>query len=280
MNAYKHISLLTLLGLLGYRIVAPAQTVSPQVPITVEVRNEAAINTEGLEFSPTFYEDGIIFISTNTAGMKKKTDERLKMPAMSILRSRRAPDGNLLPPEPFAAELTSIYHEGPVCFDRTAETIFFSRNALINGKVKLAKDATQKMRLYWSKKEGNTWSEPQPLPFNNNEFDDCHPAISIDGDKLFFASNRPGGFGGMDLYVSYRVGDTWSEPINLGADINTRGNEVFPFIHADNTLYFASDGLPGGKGKSTSTTSFKTVPGGQNPSTWASHSIPQAMISD
>ncbi len=250
MNAYKHASLLTLLALLIQWVGANAQTVpSPQPPVTVDIRNEAAINTEGLDFSPTFYEDGIVFISTNTAGLKKKTDDRLKLPAMSILRSRRSSEGNLLPPEPFAAELSSLYHEGPVCFDRTAETIFFSRNALINGKVKLAKDATQKMRLYWSKREGNTWSEPQPLPFNNNEFDDCHPAISIDGDKLFFASNRPGGFGGMDLYVSYRIGDTWSEPVNLGAEINTRGNEVFPFVHADNTLYFASDGLPGGKGK-------------------------------
>jgi outer membrane protein OmpA-like peptidoglycan-associated protein len=139
-----------------------------------------------------------------------------------------------------------LYHEGPVCFDRTAETIFFSRNALIAGKVKIAKDDTQKMRLYWSKKEGAIWSEPQPIPFNNNEFGDCHPAVSIDGDKLFFASNRPGGFGGMDLYVSYRVGESWSEPVNLGAEINSKGNEAFPFIHADNrTLYFTSNNHPG-----------------------------------
>ncbi len=250
MMACKPASLCTLLALLANWAGANAQTMpATQPPVTVDLRNEAAVNTEGLDFSPTFYEDGIVFISTNTAGLKKKTDDRLKLPAMSILRSRRGADGNLLPPEPFAAELSSLYHEGPVCFDRTTETIFFSRNALINGKVKLAKDATQKMRLYWSKREGSAWSPPQPLPFNNNEFDDCHPAISIDGDKLFFSSNRPGGFGGMDLYVSYRIGDTWSEPVNLGANINTRGDEVFPFIHADNTLYFASNGLPGGKGK-------------------------------
>ncbi len=250
MIACKHASLCTLLALLGSGATLWAQTVPTTLPpVTIDIRNEMAVNSEGLDFSPTFYEDGIVFISTNTAGLKKKTDDRLRLPAMSILRSRRSSDGNLLPPEPFAVELSSLYHEGPVCFDRTAETIFFSRNALIKGKVKLAKDATQKMRLYWSKREGNTWSEPEPLPFNNNEFDDCHPAISIDGDKLFFASNRPGGFGGMDLYVSYRVGDSWSEPVNLGANINTRGNEIFPFIHADNTLYFASDGLPDRKGK-------------------------------
>lgn len=247
MNAYKYASLIIFLFSSGFALAQTVPAATP--PVTVEVKNEVAVNTDGLDFSPTFYEDGIVFISTNTAGLKKRTDERLKLPAMSILRSRRDSDGNLLTPEPFAVELSSLYHEGPVCFDRTAETIFFSRNALIGGKAKIAKDDTQKMRLYWSKKEGATWSEPQPLPFNDNQFDDCHPAISIDGDKLFFSSNRPGGFGGMDLYVSYRVGDSWSEPVNLGAEINSKGNEVFPFIHADNTLYYASDGLEGGKGK-------------------------------
>ena len=246
MNASKHIAFLTQFLLLACLLNAQTNPGST-LPVTVDVKNEAAVNTEGLDFSPTFYEDGIVFISTNNAGLKKRTDEKLKLPAMSILRSRRSNEGALLTPEPFAKELSSLYHEGPVCFDRTAETIFFSRNALIGGKVKIAKDDIQKMRIYTSQKEGALWSEPRPLPFNNNEFDDCHPAISIDGDKLFFASNRPGGFGGMDIYVSYRVGDSWSEPVNLGAGVNSKGNEAFPFIHADNTLYYASDGL-GGQG--------------------------------
>ena len=214
-------------------------------PVTIQLKNEAAVNTKGLEFSPTFYEDGIVFVSTNTAGLKKVTDPQLKLPAMSILRSRRDAEGALFTPEPFAKELSSLYHEGPVCFDRTAETVYFSRNVEVNGKVKLAQDGSQKMRIYASRKNGNSWSAPAPLPFNAGEFDDCHPVISIDGDKLFFASNRPGGKGGMDLYVAYRVGDSWSEPVNLGEGVNTAGNEVFPFIHADNTLYYASTGLEG-----------------------------------
>jgi outer membrane protein OmpA-like peptidoglycan-associated protein len=214
----------------------------------VQVTNEASINTAGLEFSPTFYEDGIVFISTNNAGLKKRTDESLKLPAMSILLSKRNSEGVLTTPIPFAKELSSKNHEGPVCFDRTAETVYFSTNSQIDGKDKFARDKWHKMRLYSSKKSGEAWTEPTPLPFNTNEFDDCHPAISIDGDKLFFASNRPGGFGGMDLYVSYKVGESWSEPVNLGEGVNTKGHELFPFIHADNTLYFASSGLPDRKG--------------------------------
>jgi outer membrane protein OmpA-like peptidoglycan-associated protein len=226
---------------------ASAQTAADP-SVTVKIENEQAVNSKGLDFSPTFYEDGIVFISTNTAGLKKETDASLKLPAMSILRSRRDSEGKLGTPEPFSKEITSVYHEGPVCFDRTAETIFFSTNVVIGGKEKLDKRGTQRMRLYCSKKSGEVWGTPMPLPFNTNEFDDCHPAISIDGDRLYFSSNRPGGNGGMDLYVSYKLGDSWSEPVNLGTTINTKGNEVFPFVHADGTLYFASSGLSGGKG--------------------------------
>jgi len=242
MHIRNHILTLALAGWTGLLL---AQTVGP---VTVQTKNETGINTKGLEFSPTFYEDGIVFISTNTAGLKKETDPALKLTAMSILRSRRDAEGALSTPEPFAKELSSLYHEGPVCFDRTAETVYFSRNTELSGKPILAADGRQKMRIYASKKNGSTWGEPAPLPFNFGEFDDCHPSISIDGDKLFFASNRPGGKGGMDLYVSYRVGDSWSEPVNLGEGVNTAGNEIFPFIHADNTLYYASTGL-GGAGK-------------------------------
>jgi outer membrane protein OmpA-like peptidoglycan-associated protein len=216
--------------------------------ISVLVQNETAVNSKGLDFSPTFYEDGIVFISTNDDGLKKERDPDLKLPAMSILRARRTSDGPLNAPEPFAKELTSAFHEGPVCFDRTAETVYFSRNVTLHGKQKLDKDRNHRMRIYSAKKSGDKWGEPEPLPFNTNEFDDCHPVISIDGDKLFFASNRPGGLGGMDLYVAYKLGESWSEPVNLGAGVNTKGNEAFPFIHADNTLYFASDGLEDRKG--------------------------------
>lgn len=247
MKFYKHISLMLVFASLAFGMAA--QTIpSPGTPVTVQVNNEVAVNTTGLEFSPTFYEDGIVFISTNTVGMKKLKDEDLKLPSMSILRSRRDAEGKLGVPEAFAKEITSVDNEGPVCFDRMAETVYFSSNAVIGGKAKIAKDKVQKMRIYVSKKVDSIWSAPEPLPFNTNEFDDFHPAISIDGDKLFFASNRPGGLGSTDIYVSYKVGESWSEPVNLGPGVNTPGRDAFPFIHADNTLYFASDGQADRKG--------------------------------
>lgn len=213
--------------------------------VRIDVLNEETVNSDQLEFSPTFFEDGIVFSSTNPAGLKKENDLKLRRPATSILHSRRGADGKLSKPEPFAKELATRFNEGPVSFDRTAETIFFSRNILKKGQQKRDKKGINRMAIYTSKLEGAVWSKPEELPFNTDaQWDDVHPSLHIDGDKLYFASNRPGGFGGMDLYIAFKNASTggWGEPINLGATINTLKNEVFPFIHADNTLYFASTG--------------------------------------
>jgi outer membrane protein OmpA-like peptidoglycan-associated protein len=244
MNILRKLLILLIFIQIGLQSKITAQS---NEMVTLQLKNEETVNTKGLDFSPTFFEDGIVFISTNSAGVKKMRDDKLKTNTMSILRSKRGAEGTLSTPEPFSKELTTRFHEGPVCFDRTGERIFFSRNILKNGREKHARDGEQKMKLYMAQKSGETWAEATPLPISTDEFDDCHPSISIEGDKLFFASDRPGGLGGMDLYVTFKLGESWSEPINLGATINTKGNETFPFLHADNTLYFASD-EQGGQG--------------------------------
>jgi outer membrane protein OmpA-like peptidoglycan-associated protein len=222
-------------------------TIFAQNTAKVTVKNEDNINSVELEFSPTFLEDGIVFISTNPAGLNKITDEEIKLNTMSMLRSRRNAEGQLAMPEPFARELSSQYHEGPLCFSPSGEEVYFSQNTLIAGKEKIASDGKQKMRLYSATKSGEMWGTPTDLGFNNGEFNDCHPSITIEGDRLYFASNRPGGYGKMDIWVSYRIGAIWGEPINLGPEVNSAENEVFPFIHADNSLYFASN-RSGGSG--------------------------------
>lgn len=92
------------------------------------------------------------------------------------------------------------------------------------------------------------WSEPENLGANiNTEFWESSPSLSPDNRVLFFSSNRPGGYGGKDLYISYRnANGSWSAARNMGPEINTKGDELAPFIHPDNqTLYYTSDGLPG-----------------------------------
>jgi outer membrane protein OmpA-like peptidoglycan-associated protein len=230
--------MLTLAGLI--------ETGIGQIPLAEEkvvVSNERRINSHELEFSPVFYKDGIVFISTRHPSLIFNVKDRnaYGQNIMAIYRSRRDGEGFLQEPEPFADELLSRLHEGPVTFDRTAETIFFTRNE----SVQKAPDGFKKLQVYSAKYDSLVWGSVEKLSFNTPEFNYLHPTISADNDRMFIASDIPGGYGGMDLYVVYKQGDKWLNLINLGESVNTPGNEVFPFIAADGTLYFASDGHGG-----------------------------------
>ena len=124
--------------------------------------------------------------------------------------------------------------------------MFLTRNYVSEGKrAKRNKAGVVNIKLYYCNKEKDTWSKPKLLPFNLKDYSTGHPSISADGNNLYFISNRPGGVGGTDLYVSHRNKNGWSEPKNLGDKINTPDNEMFPFITEDNILYFASKGHAG-----------------------------------
>jgi outer membrane protein OmpA-like peptidoglycan-associated protein/tetratricopeptide (TPR) repeat protein len=102
--------------------------------------------------------------------------------------------------------------------------------------------------IYKVSKIDSGWSAPLNLGRNiNSDFWESAPSISPDGQALFFSSNKPGGMGGIDIYVSYKnKNGVWGKAFNLGPNINTTGDDQTPFIHADNrTLYFASNGWPG-----------------------------------
>jgi len=207
----------------------------------VVIKNEVAINSDKLEYSPAFYEDGLVFISTKVAANKKKAvDKNIDKNMMSIYKASRNSEGLLGEPEVFASQLLSEYHEGPLTFDRTNETVYFSRNN--SDKEKMRK---RRMQIFSATGSGGSWSNIQKLPFNGKGFETVHPSVSVDGDALYFSSDRPGGMGGMDIWVAYKSGEVWSDPINLGRSVNSSGNEVFPFISADGSLYFSSNGQGG-----------------------------------
>lgn len=102
------------------------------------------------------------------------------------------------------------------------------------------------MDLYLSRLVNGQWTEPTYLPVNDSLAWDGSPAFSRDGKTLYFASNRAGGVGGIDLYrTNMDASGRFSKPVNMGKDINTAGDEMFPYVSPDNKLYFASDGHPG-----------------------------------
>lgn len=117
-----------------------------------------------------------------------------------------------------------------------------------DGKAMYFTICSRNCNLFYSKRTGDRWGIPVALPEPvNSKYSTKQPSISPDGHTLYFSSNRPGGKGGFDLWLSHLLDDgSWTEPVNLGDSINTRGNEFSPFIHFDNsTLYFSSDGHMG-----------------------------------
>ncbi|HQZ43848.1 MAG TPA: OmpA family protein, partial [Flavobacteriales bacterium] len=110
---------------------------------------------------------------------------------------------------------------------------------------KKSNDGINKLKLYIADQKGKDWGGVKELPFNSDDYSTGHPALSPDDTKLYFVSDMPGGFGGTDVYVVEYNNGQWGTPVNLGKEINTEGNEMFPFITTDNVLFFASDGHKG-----------------------------------
>ncbi len=206
----------------------------------VVVRAEAALNSPKLEFSPMFYREGLVFVSTRTQGERK--DRWINDNYMDLYYAARQTDGSFAVPELFADELKTALHEGPCVFTKDQQSIYFTRNDLYKGKRGKSKDGTTKLNLYQAKLIEGEWTEEQELPFNDPDVDQAHPALTSNERILVFASNARGGYGGMDLWASRLEKGVWSKPVNLGSRINTPGDEVFPFIHEDGTLYFSSNG--------------------------------------
>ena len=215
----------------------------------VEIENVVAINSNKLDFSPTYYEDGIVFVSNrkrpkNAQTITDNMDEWLGDNFMSLYYAKETAEGMDLPQE-FSVNITTRYHEGPVSFTRDGQQIFFTRNSYKDGRKETNRKGDTLLKIYSANKNGADWTSIKELPFNVEDYDQCHPTVSANGKVLIFSSNRNGGYGGMDLYKSELINGKWSTPVNLGAPINTKKNEVFPYMHYDGTLYFSSNGHGG-----------------------------------
>ncbi|MGQ7853188.1 OmpA family protein [Pedobacter sp. WC2501] len=123
-------------------------------------------------------------------------------------------------------------------------SIIFTGNNYLHGKTSKSADGTIKLKLYTA--YGPDLNSIKEFPFNSDEYSTGHPALSPDGNILVFSSDRPGGFGGTDLYYCVKAGHgEWTSPVNLGKLINTEGNEMFPSFDHDGNLFFSSTGLAG-----------------------------------
>ena len=240
---------LTLLGVcLFLSAVAQPRTVSRTGALrSVELINARAINSEQLDFSPTFYQNGIVYVTSRHK--QGAVDEKIQETFFELYYAELDAAGNPMRPQRFSTELNSRAHEGPVTFNRNQDRMYFTRNNLRAGIRRADSQGVTRLKIYEARRGRYDWEGVQEMPFGSDKYSVCHPALSADGQRLFFASDMPGGYGGYDLYFAERTeAGTWSDPINLGADVNTDRNEGFPFAHENGNLFFSSDGHPGAGG--------------------------------
>ncbi|MDP2687867.1 MAG: OmpA family protein [Aequorivita sp.] len=139
-------------------------------------------------------------------------------------------------------DVNTKYHESTVAITADGKRMYFDRNDYYNGKYKKSEEGINELNIYYAENVDGQWKDIKPVPFNDHQYSSSHPALSADGNTLYFTSDRPGGKGKADIYkVSIAADGSFGTPVNLGENINTEGKEGFPFIDSNGTLYFSSD---------------------------------------
>ena len=185
------------------------------------------------------------FYFTSARNKSRKKYVLNKQPFLDVYKATYT-DGSLSEPTLVDA-VNSKWHDGPVALTADGKTMYFASESF-NGKLYLKgknKDKYGQLNLFKANLEEGEWVNITPLSINSSEYSVSAPAISKDGKTLYFSSNMPGSQGGFDIWKVAVNGMDLGEPVNMGSAINTNGNEGFPFITADNVLFFSSDGHPG-----------------------------------
>ena len=200
-----------------------------------------SFNSSGYDFSSASYDGGLIYSSSRDSAKaisREHTWTGTEFFDMWYVKGDKTSFGK---PQRMKGDAATKYHEGTLSFTADNKKVYFTRNNYDNGKVKTSTDKIVKLNIYESEVDGRKWKNDKPFAFNNNEYSVGHPALSPDGNTMYFVSDMPGGYGNTDIYVSKKEGESWGIPKNLGPEINTEGREMFPFVDSDGELYFASD---------------------------------------
>ena len=194
------------------------------------------------EFAPVFYRNGLVFCSDRGQAVNSEGRAVVKLLYVDTTTSGKKA-------KMFSKSLKSKLNDGPATFNRTGDTIYFSRNLVVEGNLRMLSTYRNKLGLFYAVAGEKGWDNIRELRFNTEWFNITMPTLSHDGQRLYFASDKPDGMGGLDLYYSNWRNGYWEDPVNLGPEINTEGNETYPFISETGELFFSSDGRGGLGGK-------------------------------
>jgi len=208
--------------------------------------DKTAINTKYSDFGPSFYGDKVVFASSSIGTEGDKIHEWNNQPFTDLFVADMDEKGNLSNARPLEGDVNTKYHESTATFTKDGKTMYFTRNNFTDGKKGRDKQKTIKLKLYKATNTGGQWTNVVELPFNSDNYSIAHPALSPDEKRLYFASEMEGSVGMSDIwYVDIKGDNSYGSPVNLGSGVNTEARESFPFISAENDLYFSSDGRGG-----------------------------------
>lgn len=186
-------------------------------------------NSSYHEMAPAYYGNSLVFASNSLSAKGEFLD----------LLVAQNPTGSEAS-APFAPELNTPLHEATATFSADMSRIFFTRSREV--KTPVESRVVPLDILTATRQDDGKWSKPESLNLTDAAYSAAHPCLSADGARLYFSSDLPNGLGGKDLYYSDWNGSAWGKPVNLGPEVNTEGDELFPSLGPDGRLYFSSDG--------------------------------------
>jgi peptidoglycan-associated lipoprotein len=192
-------------------------------------------------FAATPYKGGLVFAGEKAASSQKE-NPWTGLSYLDLYSSKADITGNWTTPTPLPGSVNGRFHEGPATFSADGKVMYFTRSDYYKFRLNKDDNAVSHLKLFRAELlPDGQWGNIHQFAYNGEDHSTGHAALSSDGNTLYFISDRPGGLGGTDLYRCQRIGESWSEPENLGNTVNSPGNEMFPTLHGD-TLYFSSNG--------------------------------------
>jgi len=206
--------------------------------------NMEDINSEYADFGGIVYGKDFYFASGRNTS--RKTYQWNEEPYLEIYKATNV-GGTMKNAELLNGDVNTKYHESNAVISADGKRMYFDRNDYFEGDYDKSASGINQINLYYAENiDGKGWSGVVSAPFNNNEYSTGHPALSQDGNTLYFVSDMPGGKGGSDIYmVAINSDGSLGTPERLGDNINTEGKELFPYIDSNGTLYFSSNGHMG-----------------------------------
>jgi outer membrane protein OmpA-like peptidoglycan-associated protein len=214
-----------------------------------KVTNVSALNTSGYDFSPVYKDGEIYFTSSRDSARSIEREHTWIGMNFFDMWYAKGEGEKFNKPQRIGGAGSTKLHDGPIVFSNDGGEVIVTRNNYnyrkMFGGVGRSEDKTVKLKMYSGKVMGKNWEATKEFSFNSDEYSVGHPALTADGQTLYFVSDMPGGYGGTDLYRSKKEGDSWGTPENLGPELNTEGDEMFPYVDSEGELYFSSDGHGG-----------------------------------